>query len=166
MRRKMADKHGDALIISALDEIAWLLNIRGNDVAFNPVVVAYVVLEQDKCTLFVLPEKVDTVARNYLDFNGIDQQPYEAVFDYIHSLSGTVLFDGAKVNQALYEAINQEAKAKANAKANANAVNTKSPILIDKARKNAVEPGGRTHRYAAGLGSPHPLLQVARGTGV
>ena len=138
MRQKMADKHGDALIISALDEIAWLLNIRGNDVAFNPVVVSYVVLEQDKCTLFVLPEKVDTVARNYLDFNGINQQPYEAVFDYIHSLSGTVLYDGAKVNQALYEAINQEAKAKAKA----NAVNTKSPILIDKARKNAVELEG------------------------
>ena len=138
MRRKMADKHGDALIISALDEIAWLLNIRGNDVAFNPVVVSYVVLEQDKCTLFVLPEKVDTVARNYLDFNGIDLQPYEAVFDYIHSLSGTVLYDGAKVNQALYEAINQEAKAKAKA----NAINTKSPILIDKARKNAVELEG------------------------
>ncbi len=132
MRRKMAEKHGDALIISALDEIAWLLNIRGNDVAFNPVVVSYVVLEQDKCTLFVLPEKVDTVARNYLDFNNIDQQPYEAVFDYIRSLSGTVLFDGAKVNRALYEAIPAECRKQ----------NEKSPILIDKAHKNAVELEG------------------------
>ena len=139
MRRKMADKHGDALIVSALDEIAWLLNIRGNDVAFNPVVVSYVVLEQDKCTLFVLPEKVDTVARNYLDFNGIDQQPYDAVFDYIHSLSGTILYDGAKVNRALYEAINQ---GQSDEGQSTTAVNTKSPILIDKAHKNAVELEG------------------------
>ena len=121
-----------ALIVSALDEIAWLLNIRGNDVEYNPVVISYVVLEADKCTLFVDANKVDTVAQNYLDFNNIAVQPYEAVFDYIRSLSGTVLFDGARVNEALFEAIPAECKR----------INTKSPILIDKAKKNAVELEG------------------------
>ncbi|MBQ1874576.1 MAG: aminopeptidase P family N-terminal domain-containing protein [Paludibacteraceae bacterium] len=121
-----------ALIISALDEIAWLLNIRGNDVAFNPVVVSFVVLEHDKCTLFVLPEKVDTVAQNYLDFNSIDVRGYEQVYDYIRGLSGIVFFDGARVNEALYEAIPADCKK----------VNTKSPILIDKAKKNAIELEG------------------------
>ena len=121
-----------ALIISALDEIAWLLNIRGNDVEFNPVVIAYVVLEADKCTLFVNPEKIDTVAQNYLDFNSIDVRPYEAVFDYIRTLQGTVFFDGARVNEALYEAIPDGCRK----------VNTKSVILIDKAKKNAVELEG------------------------
>ena len=123
---------GFALIISALDEIAWLLNIRGNDVEYNPVVISYVVLEADKCTLFVNAEKVDSAAQNYLDFNNIDVQPYEAVFAYIRGLKGTVLFDGARVNEALYEAIPAECKK----------VNTKSPILIDKAHKNAVELEG------------------------
>ena len=121
-----------ALIISALDEIAWLLNIRGNDVEYNPVVISYVVLEADKCTLFVNPEKVDTVAQNYLDFNNIDVQPYEAVFDYIRGLKGTVLYDGARVNEALFEAIPEGCKK----------INAKSPILIDKAKKNAVELEG------------------------
>ena len=121
-----------ALIISALDEIAWLLNIRGNDVEFNPVVISYVVLEADKCTLFVDAAKIDSPAQNYLDFNNIDVQPYEAVFDYIRGLKGTVLFDGARVNEALYEAIPAECKK----------VNAKSPILIDKAHKNAVELEG------------------------
>jgi Xaa-Pro aminopeptidase len=121
-----------ALIVSALDEIAWLLNIRGNDVEYNPVVISYVVLEADKCTLFVDANKVDTVAQNYLDFNNIDVQPYEAVFDYIARLSGTVLYDGARVNEALYEAIPEGCKK----------INTKSPILIDKAKKNAVELEG------------------------
>ena len=132
IREQLAKKKSDAMIISALDEIAWLLNIRGNDVEYNPVVISYVVLEADKCTLFVNPEKVDTVAQNYLDFNNITVQPYEAVFDYIRSLSGTVFYDGARVNEALYEAIPEGCKK----------INQKSVILIDKAKKNAVELEG------------------------
>ncbi len=132
MRELLAKKKADAMIISALDEIAWLLNIRGNDVEYNPVVISYVVLEDDKCTLFVEDNKVDTVARNYLDFNNIDLQPYEAVFDYIAGLSSTVIFDGARVNEALFEAV----------PAGCKKINTKSPILIDKAHKNAVELEG------------------------
>ena len=132
MREQLAGKKADAMIISALDEIAWLLNIRGNDVEYNPVVISYAVLEADKCTLFVNPEKVDTVAQNYLDFNNIAVQPYEAVFAYIASLSGTILYDGARVNEALYEAIPDTCKK----------INAKSPILIDKAKKNAVELEG------------------------
>lgn len=132
MREQLAAKKGDALIISALDEIAWLLNIRGNDVEYNPVVISYVVLEADKCTIFVDAAKIDSPAQNYLDFNNIDVFPYEAVFDYIRGLKGTVLFDGARVNEALYEAIPQACKK----------INTKSPILIDKAHKNAVELEG------------------------
>ena len=130
MREKLAAMHGDSMIISALDEIAWLLNIRGNDVEYNPVVISYVVLEADKCTLFVNPGKIDSAAQNYLDFNHIDMQPYEAVFDYIRGLQGTVFYDGAKVNEALFEAIKTKA------------VNTQSPILVDKAKKNAVELDG------------------------
>ena len=132
MREQLAKKKANAMIISALDEIAWLLNIRGNDVEYNPVVISYVVLEADQCTLFVDANKVDTVAQNYLDFNNIAIKPYEAVFEYIASLSGTVLYDGARVNEALYEAIPADCKK----------VNTKSPILIDKAKKNAVELEG------------------------
>lgn len=132
MREQLAAKKGDALIISALDEIAWLLNIRGNDVEYNPVVISYAVLEADKCTLFVDSNKIDSPAQNYLDFNNIDVLPYEAVFDYIRGLKGTVLFDGARVNEALYEAIPEACKK----------INTKSPILIDKAHKNAVELEG------------------------
>lgn len=121
-----------ALITSALDEIAWLLNIRGNDVEYNPVVISYVVLEPEKCTLFVDAAKLDSAAQNYLDFNNIDIQPYEAVFDYIRGLQGTVYYDGARVNQALYEAIPVTCKA----------VHMQSPILVDKAKKNAVELEG------------------------
>lgn len=132
MREQLAKKKANAMIVSALDEIAWLLNIRGNDVEYNPVVISYLVLEADKCTLFVDQSKLDSAAHNYLDFNHIDVQPYEAVFEYIRSLNGTVLYDGAKVNEALFEAIPEGCKK----------INTKSPILVDKAKKNAVELEG------------------------
>ena len=132
-----------ALIISALDEIAWLLNIRGNDVEYNPVVISYAVLERDKCTLFVNPEKMDTPAQNYLDFNHIDVQPYEAVFDYIHGLKGTVFYDGARVNEALYEAIQKPHPTSPQGEERGTvSKNIQSPILVDKAKKNAVEIEG------------------------
>ena len=132
MREALAKKKADAIIISALDEIAWLLNIRGNDVEYNPVVISYVVLEAERCTLFVDAAKVDIMTRNYLDFNNVTVLPYEEVFAYIRGLKGTILFDGAKVNEALYEAIPSDCKK----------LNAKSPILIDKARKNEVELEG------------------------
>ena len=132
MREALAKKKADTMIISALDEIAWLLNIRGNDVEYNPVVISYVVLEAERCTIFVDASKVDIMTRNYLDFNNVTVLPYEEVFAYIRGLKGTILFDGAKVNEALYEAIPADCKK----------LNVKSPILIDKARKNEVELEG------------------------
>ncbi len=121
-----------ALLVSALDEIAWLLNIRGNDVEYNPVVISYVVLEAEKCTLFVDSSKLDSAAQNYLDFNNIDVLPYHAVFDYIRGLNATVFYDGAKVNEALFEAIPESCPKRP----------IQSPILVTKARKNAVELEG------------------------
>lgn len=132
IRKAMAQKKADAMVISALDEIAWLLNIRGFDVEYNPVVISYVVLEQDKVTLFVLPEKVDAAAADYLKREGICVKDYEDVFSYISGLKGTVMYDGAKVNEALYEAIPEGCRK----------VNVQSPVLKDKSHKNAVELEG------------------------
>ncbi len=132
IRQCMAQKKADAMIVSALDEIAWLLNIRGFDVEFNPVVISYVVLEQNHCTLFVLPQKVDAAAAEYLKREQIDIRDYQEVYQYISSIRGTILYDGARVNQALFEAISPKAKP----------VNAQSPILIVKSHKNAIELEG------------------------
>ena len=106
------------------------MNIRGYDIEYNPQVISYVVLEQQKCTLFVLPEKVDAAAAKYLREQSIDVQGYEDVFGYLRDLQGTVLYDGAKVNEALYEAIQGKS------------VNAQSPILVDKSHKNPIEIEG------------------------
>ena len=132
IREQMAKKNATAMVVSALDEIAWLLNIRGNDVEYNPVVISYLVLEQDRCTLFVLPEKVTNEAATYLADNNIEVRNYEDVFAKLGELDGTILFDGAKVNEALYEAISPVAKK----------MNAQSPILVAKSHKNATELAG------------------------
>ena len=132
IRAKLRDKKADAMVVSALDEIAWLLNIRGHDVEYNPVVISYLVLEQDKCTLFVLPEKVTREVSAYLRANDIEVRGYEDVFAKLGELRGTVLYDGAKVNEALYEALSKEVKK----------VNAQSPIMVAKSHKNETELAG------------------------
>lgn len=121
-----------ALIVSALDEIAWLLNIRGADVEYNPVVISYLVLEPRHVTLFVLGDKVNLAAATYLQMQGVQVREYSDVYRYIGTLRGTIFFDGARVNEALYEAIHKGCRC----------VNIQSPILRDKSHKNAVELEG------------------------
>ena len=107
VRTEMAKKKADALIVCALDEIAWLLNIRALDVDFNPVLISYALLEKDRCTLFVLPEKIDDKTAGYLHEQGVELRGYADIFSGISSLpsDAAVLYDGSQLNRALQEAI-------------------------------------------------------------
>ncbi len=132
IRAEVRKVGAEAMVISALDEIAWLLNIRGNDVEFNPVVISYVLLEQDRCTLFVEPSKAEA-ATDYFAAHNITVAGYEDIFALLGTLKGVVvLFDGAKLNEALYEAIPE----------GCGKIDTQSPILRLKSIKNATELAG------------------------
>ena len=73
------------LIVSALDEIAWILNLRGTDVHCNPVVVSYLVITPDEAVFFTLPEKISSPVREYLLANGVSLRPYA---DFYHEVGG------------------------------------------------------------------------------
>lgn len=106
VRQTLKDEHAQALLIAALDEIGWLLNIRGTDVDYTPCVIGYVVVETDRCTLFADARKVSRQDAQTLQQKGITLLSYEAIYDYLRHLSaGTVLLDGNRVNEALYEAV-------------------------------------------------------------
>jgi Xaa-Pro aminopeptidase len=134
VRRALQEKHCEAIVVSALDEIGWLLNIRGKDVDYTPCLISYVVVEMDKCTIFVAPNKLDENARAYLNRIGVCMQDYDQVFDYLRHTSATaIMYDGNKVNEALFEAINPAAKT----------VNVSpSPVLKMQSVKNATELAG------------------------
>ncbi len=132
IRAEVCKAGASAMVISALDEIAWLLNIRGNDVAFNPVVISYVLLEQDTCTLFVNPEKITPEAHAYFAAHNISVAGYEDIFKQLGTLNCPVLFDGAKLNEALYEALPSSCAK----------IDVQSPILRIKSVKNETELAG------------------------
>ena len=134
VRKVLQERHCQAMVVSALDEIGWLLNIRGKDVDYTPCLISYVVVEMDKCTIFVSSSKLDDAARAYLNRIGVCAREYEHVFDYLqHLQAASVMYDGGRVNEALFEAINPAAKT----------LNVSpSPVLKMQSVKNATELAG------------------------
>ncbi len=105
IRSQMTQKGAQVHLISSLDDIAWLTNLRGADVAFNPVFLAHMLIWQDKATLFVDKQKLTPNAQAQLDAAAIDVQPYHAIMQALIALTGTVLFDPQKVAIDIYNAI-------------------------------------------------------------
>lgn len=135
VREALAEKRADAAVIAELDEIGWLLNVRGTDVDYTPCVISYVVIEKAACTIFIDPRKVDDAARTYLKEIGVTVRGYEEVYSYLNGIAATgVLYDGNRVNEALYEAINSKVSRKVNS--------TPSPIQVMMSVKNEVEIEG------------------------
>lgn len=107
VRKRMQSAHADVLILTALDDIAWLFNIRGNDVDFNPVVIAYATIETDKATLYIDAAKLTPETEKYFQAEGVTLNDYQAIYTDLRALiqKKKVMVDGAKLNQSLLEAI-------------------------------------------------------------
>ena len=134
LRSEMKKGYADTFVISALDDIAWLFNIRGNDVNYNPVVIAYALVESDKATLFIAPEKLTPETSLYLQNEGVSIANYDEINATLSKIpiSKSVLVDGAKLNQALFESIPFQCTIR----------NGMSPIFKLKSIKNEVEMAG------------------------
>jgi len=134
VRAEMKKAYADVFVISALDDIAWLFNIRGKDVDYNPVVIAYALVETDKVTLFIAPEKLTPDTNSYLEGQGVTVQPYLAIYESLKKITSTkgVLVDGGKLNQGLFESIPASFAIR----------NTMSPVFKLKGVKNEVEMAG------------------------
>ena len=133
VRQAMEAAGADSLLLSALDEIAWLLNIRGNDVHCNPVVVSYLLIEKDKVNYFVQPQKVTPELTEYFNVNGISVHPYEEIGDYLNNFNAhSILMNPAKTNYAIYSAI----------RPGCLIINGASPVALLKAIHNKQEIAG------------------------
>lgn len=121
----------DALILSALDDIAWLYNIRGKDVNYNPMTYAYAYIDDKRRILFVDNEKLNEENSAYLQEMGIEQMPYNAVFDFAASLGDKkVSVNPGKLNYTLYN------------KLNCTIIRENGPIAMFKAIKNETQIAG------------------------
>ena len=130
IRKEMAAKRVDALLVSTLDDIAWTLNMRGTDVHCNPVFVAYLLIGHDDATLFVNPEKLTAEVANYLDGIGVSVDRYESVVPNLSQYGPKVWMDAGTTNCSLAEA------------PKVSPVFAASPIPAMKAVKNPVEIEG------------------------
>ena len=129
VRKAMAEKGADSHIIASLDDVCWLLNIRGDDVDFFPLLLSYAVVTMDKAELYVDGSKLDDRIREELSKNNVSIHPYNDIYEDIKSLSpdSTTMIDPMKMNYALYKNIP------------CKIVEAANPTILMKAMKNDVE---------------------------
>lgn len=129
IRKKLLEENADSLIVSALDEIAWTLNLRGGDVDYNPVFLAFMIIEHDKITLFSAPEIYSENIKKSLQKDGVFIHPYDDVYNAISALNGTIWLDSGSAN----------CRMKNNIKNTEKIIDKKSPIILMKSVKNKAE---------------------------
>ena len=131
LRQAIAAAGADAMAVTMLDEIAWLTNLRGEDVDYNPVLVSYMLVTMDKATLFVDHAKVSTEIIEYLGGEGVCVNEYSDFFATIQGFKGALLLNPAKCCYAVVESAKD-----------AKIVREASPIASMKAIKNSTEIAG------------------------
>lgn len=132
IRKALRELHADGMLVSALDDIAWTLNLRGTDVHCNPVFVSYLLISSDEVKLFVDEEKVSTEVRSYLQENGISLYIYNKVEEALRNYSEyNILLDGDETSYYLWKTVKCQ-----------EIVAATSPIPAMKAVKNATEIQG------------------------
>lgn len=106
IRQEMKKADAEALLVSSLDEIAWALNIRGNDVHCNPVAVSYLIVGEQDAHFFIEPRKVTEELAAHLQASGVSVHDYKEIEAFLSTLQArNILLNPAKTNYAAYSAI-------------------------------------------------------------
>ncbi|MEN8075900.1 aminopeptidase P family protein [Clostridioides difficile] len=128
VRKAMKENEVQSYLLTSLDDIAWLFNIRGNDILFNPVALSYAIITEDEAKLYINIDKVNNDVREKLQNQSIAIYDYNDVEEALKELKGTVLIDPAKVNARLYSLLTCEIKEKLNITTNLKAIKNKVEI--------------------------------------
>lgn len=150
---RAGQKRASAVFISALDEIAWILNIRSNDVHYNPVATAFLYLSDKGSTLFIDPAKLTDEVTAHLSAHGVATAPYDSVLDFAAALptDATVLVEPARNAVALVNALGDRA------------IVADSPVAVAKAVKNDVQLSGvRAAMARDGVALVRSLIEIQR----
>ena len=134
IREFIRDNHGDAMLFSCLDEIAWLYNIRCNDIAYNPVAISYAIVEKDKAHLFIKLDKISQEIEQQLAEDGIELHDYHHLFLFLDAQNkeNTYFVDTNTCNYAVFNHLEKKFEVR----------EIESPIPLLKAVKNTTELDG------------------------
>ncbi len=106
IRKALAAKGACGILVSALDDIAWMLNLRGTDVHCNPVFVSYLLIDEDRTILYINKVKLDDEVFKYLDSLNVEVEDYDNILEGLKSYkSYNILLDPAQTNYAVYSAV-------------------------------------------------------------
>lgn len=141
IREALRQLHADGMLMAALDDIAWTLNLRGTDVHCNPVFVAYLLISSKDVTLFVNQAKLTAEVSGYLKSEGIQVEDYEQVENGLKQyFEYNILLDPDEVNYRLYEIVKN--KGRLNDLPKTEIVEGESPVKRMKTIKNETEIAG------------------------
>ncbi len=131
VREKMKEQGADVLVLTALDEIAWLLNLRGNDVLCTPVFLAYMILSAEHAVLFIHEEILPAQIKEKLEAAGVTLAPYEEIEGRLTKIPAeqTVWIDSGRLNYRLMQSLPETV----------HKIDKASPIELLKAVKNPSE---------------------------
>lgn len=133
IRQEMKKQGVSAIMLSALDEIAWTLNLRGSDVHCNPVVVSYLLITEEEAVYFISPAKVTPEVKADLSGNGITLRDYREAEVYLSTLScPNILMNPSKTNYSIYSSVGPGCRV----------IRNESPVALLKAVRNEQEIAG------------------------
>ncbi|WP_423786520.1 M24 family metallopeptidase [Hoylesella timonensis] len=132
IRKALRLQHADGTMLSALDDIAWTLNLRGTDVHCNPVFVAYLLISTHEALLYVDPEKLTEEVQSYLKAEGVSTRSYDEVTQAgRHYPDYTILLDAEQLNAHIFSVFQKQ-----------HVITASSPVPAMKAVKNKTEIAG------------------------
>lgn len=131
VREKMDEQCAGHLLLSKLDDIMWLYNIRANDVDCNPVALSYTFLSKDSAVLFIQEEALTEETKQYFSENGIIIRKYSELTDYLESceINGKIWYSGEDINYFVYKLIEKRGPL----------IDLENPTTLLKAVKTSVE---------------------------
>lgn len=110
VRKHMKEKDAKNYIISSLDDIAWLCNIRGNDVKFNPVALSYVLINENYANLYINNDKIDDNTKEKLKNEGFEVYEYDKIEESVNLIKDTTIIDPNKLNAKIYSCLSSDVK--------------------------------------------------------
>lgn len=128
IREKMRAENADILAVSALDEIAWTLNLRGGDVEYNPVFLSFLIVSEDGARLFAERSIFGNETAAALLADGVEIFPYDEIYSALNALDCAVWADPKAVNYRFFTSLE-----------NAKIIRKPSPIALMKAVKTSAE---------------------------
>ena len=142
LREEMKKERASVHVLTTVDDIVWLLNIRGNDVPCNPVVLSYAAVTMDRLFLFINEAVLNGTVRAYLESLQVTVKPYDQIYSFVKSFCGErVLVEPEKTNYALIRSLAScnTLVCRMNPTAMAKAV--KNPVEVENERKAHIKDG-------------------------